>query len=108
MQTEVNKMSEATIRALDFTVQDEKLVDSAERLAGAITDSLGEHDRVVVSLKGLRGVSSSYFNVILRNLVSSIDLVAVEERVKFQFDSLAQEMVYQRSLLSFREEGAVA
>ena len=101
-------MSEVTIQAIDFTVQDEKLVDSAERLAEAIIDSLEAHERVVVSLKGLRGVSSSYFNVILRNLVSSIDLAAVEERTEFQFDSLAQEMVYQRSLLSFSEEGAVA
>lgn len=101
-------MSEMTIQAIDFTVQNERLVESAERLAGAIIDTLGVHDRVVVSLMGLRGVSSSYFNVILRNLVSSIDLAAVEERIEFQFDSMAQEMVYQRSLLSFREEGAVA
>ncbi len=101
-------MNEVAFQAADFTDPDENMVQSAERLASAILDKLADQEKVIVSLRGMRGVSSSYFNVLLRSVATSFGAAALKDRISFLFDSFAQELVYERSLKSFSEEDAVA
>ena len=73
------------------------IVASASRLADAILEHLQGEDEVVVSMAGIRGASSSYFNTVLLRVVEVLGDQAVH-RIRFQFTTKAQEQIYRRSL----------
>ncbi|MBW2703205.1 MAG: hypothetical protein JRF33_20485 [Deltaproteobacteria bacterium] len=101
-------MNETSLKAIDFADAAESLVDSAERLASVLLEKLGGQEKVTISLVGLRGVSSSYFNVVLSEVVSVYGIDAIGDRIEFLFDSYAQELVLGRSMASIRQQHVAA
>lgn len=74
------------------------MVRSGLAFAGAVLHAL-ENDRVVkVSFQGLKGASSSYFNVFLRRIQEGCGLTELGNRILPEFGSNIQKMVYDRSL----------
>ena len=59
-----------------------------------------------MSLAGLKGLPSSYFNPILRAVREALGLTPLQRRLRFEFDSPAQELVYERSLRAVQTEAA--
>ena len=76
------------------------VVRSGIALADATLRALEEGDIVRISLKGLKGASSSYFNVFLRRIEEECGLEEIGRHILLEFGSGVQEMVFQRSLQS--------
>ena len=75
------------------------IVATAGRLADELVRHLRDGHSVHISMSGMRGVASSYFNVILKRITEDLGIKALD-RLHFQWDSAAQQVVYQRSLKS--------
>jgi hypothetical protein len=88
----------ATVIAKQFLHPRGRIVDSAARLADEVTRQLESHETISIDLRGMRGLSSSYFNLLLQRVMSVTTPDAFSQRVTFLFDSAAQEQVYQRCL----------
>lgn len=101
-------MAQVKTDATGYYSPGESLVTSAERLGSGINELLATTDMVSVSFVGLRGVSSSYFNVLLQSIVAAHGIDVLNSRVKFVFETKAQEMVFDRSLQSVRSAVKVA
>lgn len=93
-------MSTATVDALRFHQPTQPLVDEAARVAAAVVDRLSAAERITLSFRGLRGLSSSYFNILLGTIGSQCGQPALTSRVCYEFDSKAQRMIFERSLAS--------
>lgn len=85
-----------SVKAADFAQG--SIVDSSVALAHQIAQVLRAGSDITVSFAGMRGLSSSYFNPILNAVKDSAGLSVIGQRLAFQFDSKAQEIVFQRSL----------
>jgi hypothetical protein len=98
----------AVIEATQFLHPRGLIVDSASLLAKEAISRLRSEPEIEISLVGINGTSSSYFNTILRTLLQAegLDLAAVSRRVKFRFESKAQEHVFLRSWQSVSAEAA--
>ncbi len=59
--------------------------------------NLNDGNDIEVVLAGIRGIPSSYFNVILLRLLDDFGVEQVKNRVTFRFDTDVQRMVFQRS-----------
>jgi len=88
------------IRATDHLDADGSVVRSGVALADAALKALETSEVVIVSLKGLKGASSSYFNVFLRRIEEGCGLTEIREHIQLEFGSKIQEMVFERSLAS--------
>src|SRR5687768_4027868 len=75
-----------------------RIVESAVRLADEVVRQLGFSDVVAVDFHEMRGLSSSYFNVLLQRIVPVTTLAEFPRRVELIFESPAQEQVFKRSL----------
>lgn len=95
-------MPDERLLALDYCNPAEAPVENAARLLEAAVKELRRGAGLVVSFAGLRGASSSYFNVVLQGLVGACGPGGVEQRVRFEFDSDAQRLIFQRSFESVR------
>lgn len=91
------------LRASDFWRPSESIVDGAERLAEAAVAALRLHRRITISLSGVRGVTSSFANVLLLRILQEIGTTAISERVTFETDSEAQKQVLERSVAAVRQ-----
>lgn len=89
---------ESVIRAVDHLDADESVVRSGLALADAVIKSLESQDSVIVSFDGLKGASSSYFNVFLRRIQEGCGVVELGEHIQLEFGSKIQRMIYDRSL----------
>ena len=89
------------IRAADHISPQGTIVAGAESVAAKVLDALSSSD-VVVDLHGVRGVPSTFFNIVLLAVTNHAGFEALETRVRFQFDSPAQESVYRSSLQAVR------
>ncbi|MCC6423353.1 MAG: hypothetical protein IT447_07715 [Phycisphaerales bacterium] len=83
---------------MQFIEANGSIVASAELLAKEIVIQLTDHKVVMVDLSQMRGLSSSYFNVLLQRVGDAITLAEFPQRVRLQFDTAAQEQVFNRSL----------
>lgn len=90
--------SASTIEARQFVDADNRPVESADLLAAEAVRLLASHDVLVIDLGGMRGLSSSYFNVLLKRIIQIMTAADLQRRIKFTFDSPAQELVFKRSL----------
>lgn len=88
----------STIEAKHYVAPRGRIVDSASRLADEVVRQLGLRESVSVDLREMRGLSSSYFNVLLQRVIPVTTLAKFPHRVEFIFDSPAQEQVLKRSL----------
>ena len=94
------------IEAHRFRDPRDRIVASASLLADELVSRLAEHDVVLVDLRGMRGVTSSYYNVLLQRVLGVLPMTDLARRVRFCFDSAAQEQVYGRSLESAKRGAA--
>ena len=85
------------LNAHDFVDRDGLIVRSGELLARKVIELLREGEVVRVQLRGLNGISSSYFNVLLRMIRDDLGADALQ-RVTLLFVSPLQQQVYERSL----------
>ena len=72
-------------------------VTSASLLAAAILTALDGGENVTVDFSGMRRISSSYFNVIVAEIVGRFGADSLDERVSFLFSSQAQQEIFNRS-----------
>lgn len=94
-------MSEYTISASEFKSASGSIVEDGFTLCDAVIDALSNHDRVVVSLLGMRGVTSSYFNAFFSRLADNDANQSVIDRIKPQFENELQQMIWSRSINAF-------
>jgi len=88
-----------TLLATDYLDSEGSAVNSAIALANAVVDALNtDVDVVEVSLVGLKGAASSYFNVFLRRVDEACGLDGALEHVRMRFGSRVQEMMYRASM----------
>lgn len=90
----------ALIAATDHLDPSGSVVKSGVALAEAALRALERAGTVRISLKGVKGASSSYFNVFLRRIEEGCGLAEIGEHIQLEFGSRIQEMVFQRSLES--------
>jgi len=86
------------IAASDYWRDTDPIVDSAARLAEAIVLALRSGGSDTVSLRGVRGITSSFANVLLQRVVEEFGPSAIRDRLHFQTDSETQKRVLDRSL----------
>jgi hypothetical protein len=78
------------------------VVEGADRVAAAVIAALDVAPQVHVSLVRVRGVPSSFFNIVLLGVANRFGVDAAANRVLFDFGSDAQRQIYQRSLAAVR------
>lgn len=88
------------IEATDHLDPDGSVVRSGVALADAVVRALNEAGSVTISLKGLKGASSSYFNVFLRRIEEACGLAEIGRHIHLTFESNVQRMVFERSFES--------
>jgi hypothetical protein len=89
-----------TVLANAFRDPQDRIVASAARLAEEVVRLLATHDVIEIDLGGMRGVTSSYYNVLLHSVLEVVPPPDFPRRVKIRFDSAAQQLVFNRSLES--------
>ncbi|MBI5851040.1 MAG: STAS-like domain-containing protein [Planctomycetes bacterium] len=90
-------MSPSLIRSIDYCNPDDRIVDSAQRVAAAVIAACGTTDVVTVSMDGVLGASSSFFNVLLSDVVASLGPEAIGTRVRLTGLTRTQQAVFERS-----------
>lgn len=90
--------SNGVIRAVDHLAADESVVRSGVALADAVIKALDSVDSMTVSFAGLKGASSSYFNVFLRRIQEGCGVAELGGHIRLEFGSNIQKMIYDRSL----------
>jgi hypothetical protein len=96
MNTDFND-SETRIVATEHVDPNGSVVRSGIALADATLRALESANSVTISLRGLKGASSSYFNVFLRRIEEDGGLAEIGQHIHLEFGSKLQEMVFQRS-----------
>lgn len=94
-------MDPVKINARDYIDQTRPVVDSAGDVARESARHLRAGSRVVVSVRGVRGVSSSFFNVILSAVADVLRNDFSDRRFDVETETATQQMIYQRSLAAF-------
>jgi hypothetical protein len=96
-------MNTVTIHSKDFVVLDRPVVDCARVIGQEASRFLRSGAKVVVSVRGIRGVSSSFFNVILAAVADATAGVIDADRFVVETETETQRIVYERSLTALRE-----
>jgi len=91
------------IRAIDHLDPGGLIVRSGELLARPVVEALRSGGEVTVELRGLGGVSSSYFNIFLRTVRDALGPGALG-RVHVRSASPVQMQVYDRSLSALERD----
>ena len=94
------------LKAVDYLDAAGSIVNSGAMLADRALAALGAGQPVEITLAGMRGVSSSYFNILLKQLLDGVGLATFNQRVKFGFDSGVQEQMFRRSFESLTRNAA--
>ena len=89
-----------TIDAKRFLDPQGRIVASGQLLADEVARALSQHDVVQINFGGMRGLPSSYFNVLLQRIIPVANAQDFCRRVMTCFDSTAQEQVFRRSFES--------
>lgn len=91
--------NQITLSAMDYASNGRPGLDTAARLADAVVDALvtDADASVVVSVRDLRGVSSSFYNLFFQIIHDRLGPDAVRNRVSFDSDSTVQRSIIQRS-----------
>ncbi|MCA9287702.1 MAG: hypothetical protein KDA05_03905 [Phycisphaerales bacterium] len=94
-------MEPTLVKAVDFVEQEGSVVESAARIGQRVAQALRAGHRVVLCLRGVRGVSSSFFNVVLASVSEATSGDVASDRFVVETDSQTQRMVYERSLQAY-------
>ena len=90
-----------SIDAASYAQDDRPVLECAERVAVETHRILATGANVVVSVRGLRGVSSSFFNVILAKVAASLPAQSIATRFSVDTDTETQRFIFERSLQAF-------
>ena len=90
------------IRAADFIHPDGLIVASGEMLARKVIEVLRTGEKVLIQLRGLPGISSSYFNVLLLMVQAEVGPDALD-RLQWDLVWPIQRQIYERSLEAARK-----
>lgn len=71
------------ISAISLVANAASVVDAADRIAHSALDRLECHPHVQIDLSGVKGVSSAFFNHVLREVASVWGRKELRERVRF-------------------------
>lgn len=71
---------------------------NATALAAVVLKALRKGQAVEVSLKGVRGTSSTFFNVLLAQIVEGVGLATLREHVTFVCETTTQSLALARSM----------
>ncbi len=96
-------MDAVKINARDFVDESRPVVDSAMAVAQEAARQLRGGACVVVSVRGVRGVSSSFFNVILSVVAEVLRNDFSDNRFDVETETPTQRMVYARSFSAFAD-----
>jgi len=99
-------MATVTVKASDFVNPNGSVVDCAQMVAAEVASALRSGDNVRVSVRGLRGVSSSFFNVILATVGDAIGSQLTDARFDVETETEVQKLVYRRSLEAFMKRAS--
>lgn len=91
-----------TIAAADYIDPLESAVSAAMRLAEVVLTHIRSGTPVLISLVGLRGLSSSFFNVLFRRIASEFGEDALEHFVRIGYETETQRLIAERSLCAVR------
>jgi hypothetical protein len=95
-------LSPSRIETLTFINPAVPIVDTAQAVGEMVAKELRRGSSVVVSLRGVRGASSSFFNVLLRLAQDASDGTLDHARLAFDFENQVQRLVYEKSLAALR------
>lgn len=96
--------AQRTIQAVNHLTPDGSVVDSARALATEIAGQVKAGASVTVDFRGIRGATTSYFNMLLRDLLQSLGHTTLEQRVAFSFASALQSELFDRSRKAVTEQ----
>jgi len=91
------------IVAKDFVDDTRPVIESAALIAAQAAALLRQGSQVVISVHGLRGVSSSFFNVVLAGVADVLGPDLVNGRFSVDTETVTQRMIFERSLDAFRQ-----
>lgn len=97
-------MGPITLAAKDFLRPDETVVQGADRIAAEIARHHSVGTPVVLSVRGVRGLSSSFFNVVLAAVASGGPGHLGPDWFKVETDTQVQRDIFERSLRAIRGE----
>jgi hypothetical protein len=92
------------IPASKYIHDDDAVIDSAMRVAVDVVDAIQAGRSVEVDVTDVRGIPSSFFNVIFRHIVDHVGKAGLH-RVTFDTTSSLQRSIMQRSFDAFLAEG---
>jgi hypothetical protein len=96
------------LQVSDFAQQSVDVVSCASIVANVAADHLRTGERVVVSVAGVRGVSSSFFNVLLAGIGSALGSDFGGGRFDVETETETQRLVYKRSLAAYLKSVGLA
>lgn len=94
-------MDAVKINAKDYVDERRPVVECAGLVAQEAVRQLLAGAGVIVSVHGVRGVSSSFFNVILSAVADVLKGDFSEGRFTVETETASQRLVYQRSFQAF-------
>jgi len=100
-----SNISHVQIKARNHLDPEGSVVRSGIALAEAVLQELENDSQVEIDLDGIKGASSSYFNVFLRRIEEGCGIGVFERQASVLFSSNIQKMVYTRSYESLKKGG---
>lgn len=91
-----------TIQASQWVAPERAITDSAEDAARAAVAELSSGHLVEIDLSDVRGVPSSYFNLLLIRIAEAHGVAALD-RVSFRFATAVQRSIFDRSAKAVRD-----
>ncbi len=85
------------ILAKQFLLPRDTTVESAARLAVRVLQDLGTSGVVIVDFAELRGISSSYFNILFRTVGEHVGIDRMLKDLDLRYESEAQRVIGDRS-----------
>jgi len=98
-------MDATVINAKDFIDEKKPVVDAAALVGAKAASILRSGGAVVVSVEDVRGVSSTFFNVILSRVAPALQNDFGDGRFDVQTGNKTQALIYQRSLDAIKRHG---
>jgi len=103
MSESKNQLPVVRLEAVDHLDADGSVVRSGMVFADAVLKSLDVGNEVTASFRGLKGASSSYFNVFLRRIEEACGVAEINVHIKLDFGSPVQKMIFDRSFDAMRK-----
>lgn len=97
-------MDAVKINAKDFVDPTRPVIECASRVANDAARLLRSGATVIVSVVGVRGVSSSFFNVILSAVAEALSNDFSDGRFSVETETPTQTLVFKRSLDAFAKQ----